>query len=149
MDRTFIMIKPDGVQRGLIGNVIARVERKGLKIVAMKMIHVSSELASDHYAEHLGKPFYEELIRYITSGPVIAMVVTGVDAVHVVRTIVGATDPRNAAPGTIRGDLGMEVSRNIIHASDSDESARREIELFFRESEILPYSKIDEMWLYQ
>ena len=149
MDRTFIMIKPDGVQRGLIGSVISRIEAKGLKVIALKMIRVPSELALVHYAEHEGKPFYESLIRYITSGPVIAMVVTGEDVVNVVRTIVGITDPKKAAPGTIRGDFGMQVSMNIIHASDSNESAQREIGLFFRETEILTYSKIDEMWLYQ
>jgi len=149
MDRTFVMIKPDGVQRGIIGDVIARFERKGLKLVALKMIHVAPELASKHYAEHEGKPFYEGLVQYITSGPAIAMVVAGDDVVSVVRTIVGITDPKKAAPGTIRGDFGMEVSRNIIHASDSDVSALREIQLFFRETEILTYSKIDEMWLYQ
>jgi nucleoside-diphosphate kinase len=149
MDRTFVMIKPDGVQRGLVGDVISRLERKGLKLVAMKTIRVSPQLASAQYGEHVGKPFYEGLIGYITSGPVIAMVVAGEDVVNVVRTVVGITDPKKAAPGTIRGDFGMQVGRNIIHASDSNTSAAREIGLFFDETEILTYTRIDEMWLYE
>jgi len=149
MERTFVMIKPDGVQRSLIGKVIARFEEKGLKVIGLKMIHVSKDLAARHYAEHVGKKFYEELVRYITSGPVVTMVLTGRNAVGVVRTIVGSTNPTEAAPGTLRGDFGMEIGRNIIHASDSNESAVREISLFFTESEIQTYSKIDELWLYQ
>lgn len=149
MERTFVMIKPDGVQRSLVGRIISRFEDKGLKVVALKMQHVSPELASRHYAEHIGKKFYDPLVKYITSGPVIAMVLMGTGAVNVVRNLVGVTNPLNANPGTIRGDFGLEVSRNIIHASDSDTSAQREISLFFNESEIQNYAKINEMWLYE
>jgi len=149
MERTFVMIKPDGVQRGLVGEVIRRLERKGLKIVAMKMMKVSEELATKHYAEHKEKPFFKSLLEYITSGPVVAMVVEGKNAVKVVRTLVGATNPVEASPGTIRGDYGMDIGRNVIHASDSLESAEREISLFFNAEEIIDYSRIDEGWLYE
>ncbi len=149
MERTFVMIKPDGVQRGLIGEVIKRLERKGLKIVAMKMMKVSEELATKHYAEHKEKPFFKSLLEYITSGPVVAMVVEGKNAVKVVRTLVGATNPVEASPGTIRGDYGMDIGRNVIHASDSLESAEREISLFFNAEEIIDYTRIDEDWLYE
>ena len=149
MERTFVMIKPDAVQRGLVGEIIARLERKGLKIVAMKMLHVSRELAQNHYAEHKGKPFFESLVDYITSAPVVAMVVEGKNAVKVVRTLVGATNPQEASPGTIRGDYGMDIGRNVIHASDSLESAEREISLFFKPEEIFDYKRIDEDWLYE
>ncbi len=149
MERTFVMIKPDAVQRGLIGEIIARLERKGLKIVALKMLHVSKDLAENHYAEHKGKSFFENLVDYITSAPVVAMVVEGKNAVKVVRTLVGATNPQEAQPGTIRGDYGMDIGRNVIHASDSLESARREISLFFKSEEIFDYKRIDEDWLYE
>ncbi|MET1123874.1 MAG: nucleoside-diphosphate kinase [Archaeoglobaceae archaeon] len=149
MERTFVMLKPDAVQRGLIGEIIRRIERKGLKIVAMKMLRVDRALAERHYAEHRGKPFFEGLVDYITSSPVVAMVVEGKEAVKVVRTLVGATNPREAAPGTIRGDYGIDVGRNVIHASDSPESAEREINLFFKPDEILEYRRIDEDWLYE
>jgi len=142
------MIKPDGVQRGLVGKVISRFEEKGLKIISQKMIHIDKDLASEHYGEHVGKGFYSELVDFITSGPVVAMVLMGNDAVNVVRTLVGKTNPHQASPGTIRGDFGMDISRNIVHASDSPISAAREISLFFNESEILNYTRIDEMWLY-
>ncbi len=143
------MIKPDAVQRGLIGEIISRLERKGLKIVAMKMLNVSRELAEKHYAEHREKPFFESLVSYITSAPVVAMVVEGKNAVKVVRTLVGATNPQEALPGTIRGDFGMDIGRNVIHASDSLESAEREISLFFKPEEIVEYKRIDEDWLYE
>lgn len=149
MERTFVMIKPDAVQRGLIGEIISRLERKGLKIVAMKMLNVSRELAERHYAEHREKPFFESLVSYITSAPVVAMVVEGKNAVKVVRTLVGATNPQEALPGTIRGDFGMDIGRNVIHASDSLESAEREISLFFKPEEIVEYKRIDEDWLYE
>jgi nucleoside-diphosphate kinase len=149
IEKTFVMIKPDGVQRGIIGEIITRLERKGLKIVAMKMMHISEELASIHYAEHHGKPFFEGLLSYITSGPVVAMVVEGKNAVKVVRTIVGSTNPVEASPGTIRGDFGMDVGRNIIHASDSLTSAEREINLFFKPEEIVRYKKAEEEWIYE
>lgn len=149
MERTFVMIKPDAVQRGLIGKIISRLEKKGLKIVAMKMLSVSKELAERHYAEHREKPFFENLVSYITSAPVVAMVVEGKNAVKVVRTLVGATNPQEALPGTIRGDFGMDIGRNVIHASDSLESAEREISLFFKPEEIVEYRRIDEDWLYE
>lgn len=149
MERTFVMIKPDGVQRGFIGEVISRLERKGLKIVAMKMIEISKELAMQHYAEHREKPFFDGLISYITSGPVVAMVVEGKNAVKVVRNLVGSTNPVEANPGTIRGDYGMDVGRNIVHASDSLNSAEREINLFFKPEEILEYTKAEEIWVYE
>lgn len=149
MEKTFVMIKPDGVQRGLIGEIISRIERKGLKIVAMKMLRISKELAKKHYAEHQGKPFFDSLISYITSGPVVAMVIEGKEAVKVVRSLVGKTNPIEASPGTIRGDYAMDVGRNVIHASDSIESANREIALFFNENEIIEYKKFDEEWIYE
>ena len=149
MERTFVMVKPDGVQRGLIGEVISRLERKGLKIVAMKMLWIKRELAENHYAEHREKPFFSALVDYITSGPVVAMVVEGRNAVKVVRNLVGATNPVEAAVGTIRGDFGLDVGRNIVHASDSLQSADREISLFFDEKEIVEYERADESWIYE
>jgi nucleoside-diphosphate kinase len=143
------MLKPDAVQRGLIGEIISRFEKKGLKIVAMKMLKVDKALAEEHYAEHREKPFFQSLVDYITSGPVVAMVVEGKNAIKIVRTLVGATNPAEALPGTIRGDYGLEVGRNVIHASDSPESAEREISLFFKPDEILEYKRIDEDWLYE
>ncbi|WP_290899807.1 nucleoside-diphosphate kinase [Ferroglobus sp.] len=149
MERTFVMVKPDGVKRGLIGEVIKRIEQKGLKIVAMKMIEVSKELAEKHYAEHKEKPFFQNLISYITSGPVVAMVVEGKEAVKVMRNLVGKTNPIEASPGTIRGDFAMDIGRNVVHASDSIESAEREISLFFSKEEILSYERADEKWIYE
>ncbi|RUM33918.1 MAG: nucleoside-diphosphate kinase [Archaeoglobus sp.] len=149
MERTFVMIKPDGVQRGLVGEVISRIEKKGLKIVAMKMLWIEEDLAREHYTEHSEKPFFQALVDYITSGPVVAMVVEGKEAVKVVRTLVGATNPVEALPGTIRGDFGMDIGRNVVHASDSLESAEREISLFFSADEIVEYSKSGEEWLYE
>ncbi|MCK4757598.1 MAG: nucleoside-diphosphate kinase, partial [Thermoplasmata archaeon] len=131
MERTFVMIKPDGVQRCLVGQVIQKFERKGFKLIGLKLMTISPELAAEHYGEHVGKPFYDKLMTYITSGPVAAMVVEGKEAVSAVRTMVGKTNPLEAAPGTIRGDLGLETGRNLIHASDSLPSAEREISLFF------------------
>ena len=149
MERTFVMVKPDGVHRGFIGEIISRLERKGLKIVGMKMIKISTELAKEHYAEHKGKPFFNNLVDFITSGPVVAMVVEGKNAIKVVRNLVGATNPAEAAPGTIRGDFGLDVGRNIVHASDSPSSAEREISLFFKPEEIVEYEKVDEKWIYE
>jgi len=143
------MVKPDGVQRGIAGQVISRFEAKGLKLVAAKLMTIDSELAAKHYGEHRGKPFYEKLVKFITSGPVLAMVWEGEDAISVVRTLVGKTNPKEAGPGTIRGDYGMTTGRNIIHASDSQASAEREINLFFSEKEIQEYTRIDETWLYE
>jgi nucleoside-diphosphate kinase len=149
MERSFLMVKPDGVARGLVGEVISRVERRGLKIVAMKMLRIERELAEQHYGEHRDKPFFSSLISYITSGPVVAMVVEGKDAIKVLRTMIGATNPTEAAPGTIRGDFALEVGRNVVHASDSPASAEREISLFFDESEIMSYSRAGEEWVYE
>jgi nucleoside-diphosphate kinase len=149
MERTFVMIKPDGVQRGIIGQVVQRFEGKGLKMVGAKLMRIDEELASKHYGEHVGKPFYESLVRFITSGPVLAMVWEGQDAIGIVRTVVGKTNPANAGPGTIRGDFGMDTGRNIIHASDSPTSAEREINLFFQKNEVLDYTRIDEVWVYE
>lgn len=149
MERTFVMVKPDGVQRGLVGEVVSRIERKGLKLVAMKMLWIDKPLAENHYAEHKEKPFFSNLVDYITSGPVVAMVVEGRNAIKVVRNLVGATNPVEAAVGTIRGDFGLDVGRNIVHASDSPQSAEREISLFFKEEEIMNYDRIDEHWIYE
>lgn len=149
LERTFIMIKPDGVMRALMGEVISRIERKGLRIAAMKMMHLPRTLAERHYAEHQGKPFYTSLLDYITSGPVVAMVVEGEDAIETMRALVGQTDPGRADPGTIRFDLALEIGRNIVHASDGPESAAREIPLFFREDEILGYRRADHTWLHE
>jgi len=143
------MIKPDGVQRGLAGKIIKRIEEKGFKIVAMKLTALSVETAKTHYAEHLGKKFYEDLVEFITSGPSFALVVEGKGAVAAMRKMNGATNPAEAAPGTIRGDFGIETGRNVVHGSDSAESAAREIALHFRPSEILDYKRIDEPWIYE
>lgn len=135
-ERTFVAIKPDGVKRGFIGKIIERFENKGFKIVAMKLLQVTPELASKHYAEHQGKPFYNRLVHYITSGPIVAMVIEGYEAIQSVRHIVGATDPQKADVGTIRADFAQVMEYNIIHASDSTESAAREIGLYFKPEEI-------------
>ena len=148
-EQTFLMVKPDGVQRGLVGNVISRLESRGLKLVAMKMMEITPELASTHYAEHKGKPFYNGLIEFIISAPVVAMIWEGDDAVSMVRTMIGTTDPRNAAPGTIRGDLAVFTGKNIVHGSDSGESAAREIGLFFSEEELCSYNIAAESCLYE
>lgn len=147
-ERTFIMVKPDGVQRSLIGEVLSRLERKGLQLVGLKLMQISPELASKHYREHLGKPFYDSLIAFITSAPVAAMVWEGDDAVSVARTLIGATDPQKAAPGTIRGDLAVFTGNNIVHGSDSPESAQREIVLFFEAAEICEYRATRDTWVY-
>lgn len=149
MEKTFVMVKPDGIQRGLTGEVIKRLESKGLKLVGMKMLQVSNELAKEHYAEHSDKPFYDDLVNYITSSPVVAMVFEGKNAIGIVRTLVGATNPIEASPGTIRGDFGLEIGRNIVHASDSAQSVEREINLFFNQQEIFDYTRIDEPWIYE
>jgi nucleoside-diphosphate kinase len=137
VQRTFVMIKPDGVRRGLIGDIISRFERRGMKIVAMKMVKMDRALAERLYEEHKGKSFFEELISYVTSGPVVAMVIEADEAVSVVRKMIGATDPKEALPGTIRGDYALSKAENVIHASDSPEKASREISIFFKENEII------------
>ncbi|MEM0342854.1 MAG: nucleoside-diphosphate kinase [Thermoplasmata archaeon] len=149
IEKTFVMIKPDGVQRGLVGRIIQRFEERGLKICAMKMMRIPRELSERHYAEHKGKAFYEPLLSYITSGPVVCMVLEGENAVAAVRTMMGKTNPQDAAPGTIRADFAQATGRNIVHGSDSPESAKREIQLFFNDYEIQKYDKIDEAWLFE
>ncbi len=149
MERTFLMIKPDAVQRNLIGEVVSRLERKGLKLVAAKLFQASEELAKEHYAEHVEKPFFNDLVSFITSGPVFAMVVEGKNVVEVTRTLVGETNPTKAAPGTIRGDYGIDLGRNIIHGSDSNESAEREIGLWFDQSQLNDYKLNNENWVYE
>ena len=149
MERTFVMVKPDGVQRGLIGKIVQRIEEKGFKILAMKLTLMPVEKAREHYAEHAGKKFYQDLVDFITSGPSVSMVVEGRGAIAAMRKINGATNPGEAAAGTIRGDFGIETGRNVVHGSDSPASAAREIALHFNESELQSYRRIDEAWLYE
>lgn len=149
MERTFLMIKPDAVQRNLIGEIVSRIERKGLKMVGGKFLIASKNLVEEHYAEHKGKPFYDKLVSFLTSGPVFAMVIEGEDAVAVSRHIIGKTNPTEATPGSIRGDYGLTLGRNIIHGSDSVESAQREINLWFKEEEIFDYKAVRDNWLYE
>jgi nucleoside-diphosphate kinase len=146
-EQTFAMIKPDAVQRGFIGEIINRLEKKGIKIVAMKLIAVDRKQAEKHYVVHKGKPFFESTVKYITSSPVVAMVLEGVNVIEMVRGMTGATDPQKAAMGTIRGDYGQFIGRNIIHASDGKETASFEINLWFSPEEIADYRRIDEEWL--
>ncbi|MDI3540863.1 Nucleoside diphosphate kinase [Koleobacter methoxysyntrophicus] len=134
METTFVMIKPDGVKRRIVGEIIHRLEKKGLEIVDIKLLNLSKELAEEHYSEHKGKEFFDQLIEYITSGPVIAMVVKGNNAIQAVRQLMGNTDPIKAAPGTIRGDYGLTIRENLVHGSDSLESSKREISLFFNKN---------------
>ena len=142
-----MLVKPDGVQRGLIGTVIGRIESKGLKIAGLKLIHVSEELAKEHYGEHVGRPFFGDLVSFITSSPVVALAVEGDNAVSVVRTLMGGTNPQEADPGTIRGDFGMTIGMNLVHGSDSAESAERELNLFFDKNEILDYVREIDAWI--
>lgn len=144
-EQTLVIIKPDGVQRGLVGEIMSRLERRGLKIEALRLQVVDGELAQRHYAEHEGKPFYEGLVRYIGSGPSVTMVLGGPEAIAVTRSTVGATRPVDATPGTIRGDFGLMVGRNLIHASDSSESAKREIGLFFGD-DLIVYQREIDVW---
>ncbi|MEN8097957.1 MAG: nucleoside-diphosphate kinase [Chloroflexota bacterium] len=147
MERTLIIVKPDGVQRGLIGPVITRFENRGLKLVALKFMQITPELASRHYAVHKGKSFYEPLIEYITSGPVAVMVLEGPDAILAARNTMGSTRPVEALPGTIRGDFGMQVGRNIVHGSDGPETAAFEIDLFFSNDELVNWEQSVERWI--
>jgi len=149
MERTLVIIKPDGVQRGLIGEIIGRLERRGLKIVAMKMIQMDETLARRHYGIHEGKPFFERLIHYITSAPVVVLVVEGRKAIEVVRKMMGATDPAKAEPGTIRADYAMEVNFNLVHGSDGPQTAQDEINLFFEPNELLSWERELDRWLYE
>ena len=146
MERTFVMLKPDAVQRGLIGEIIARFERRGLKIVAMKFMHVPRSLAEEHYAVHKERPFYAGLIEYITSGPVVAMVLEGPNAIKAARATMGATNPLDAAPGTIRADFGLEIGRNLVHGSDGPETAAFEIGLWFGD-EIPGWERDADRWI--
>lgn len=148
MERTFTMIKPDGVQKGLIGDIIGRIEHKGFKLLGLKIMIISPELAQKHYAEHQDKPFFGELVDFITSGPVVAMVWEGPGVIATMRTLMGKTNPAEALPGTIRGDLAISTAQNIIHGSDSPESANREINLFFRPDEILDYQRDMDKWAF-
>jgi nucleoside-diphosphate kinase len=148
MERTLVLIKPDAIQRGLAGEIISRLERRGLRIVAMKMMRLDQSLAHRHYAEHREKPFFPSLVRFITSAPLIACVMEGPHAIEVVRQTMGATDPKKAAPGTIRGDLGLDITHNLIHGSDSPQTAQREIALFFQEDEILSYERDIDRWAF-
>ncbi|MGA8303028.1 MAG: nucleoside-diphosphate kinase [Thermoplasmata archaeon] len=144
LERTLVLVKPDGVKRGLVGEIIGRFEQKGLKIVAAKTLHVTPEHAQRHYAEHQGKPFYPSLIQHITSGPVVVLALEGRSAIAVVRLLTGATNPQTAAPGTVRGDLALGITANLLHASDSAESAARELPLYFTPEEFLSYSRTGE-----
>lgn len=149
MERTFLAIKPDAVQRGLIGEVISRLERKGFKLAGMKFMLVTPELAKKHYGEHEGKPFFNGLIDYITSAPIVAMVWEGKEVVSAMRKIMGATNPAASDVGTIRGDLGIDLGRNVIHGSDSTESAQREISLFFKPEELVEWTRTTDSWIYE
>jgi nucleoside-diphosphate kinase len=148
MEKTFLMVKPDGVQRNLVGEVVNRFERKGFKLVGAKLMQISDELASEHYGEHKERPFFGELVDFITSGPVFAMVWEGENVIKTAREMMGKTNPAEAAPGTIRGDFGVTVGKNVIHGSDSPESAEREINLFFDQKELVSYDKQDNAWIY-
>jgi nucleoside-diphosphate kinase len=149
MERTLVIVKPDGVQRGLIGPILTRLERRGLRFAAMKLMQITPELAARHYAIHKGKPFYEPLIDFITSGPVVVAVIEGKDAINIVRKTMGATNPAQAEPGTIRADFGLEIGRNLVHGSDGPDTAAYEIPLFFREEEILSYERAVDGWLHE
>ncbi|MDO9535461.1 MAG: nucleoside-diphosphate kinase [Bacillota bacterium] len=148
MEKTFTMLKPDAVQRNLTGEIISRFEKRGLKLAALKMLLISREMAEEHYGEHKGKKFFDDLVSFITSGPVVAMVWEGQNAVQLVRKMLGSTDPQEALPGTVRGDYALFTGNNMIHGSDSLESAAREISLFFVEKDIITYKKDMDIWVY-
>jgi len=147
VERTLVIVKPDGVQRGLIGEILSRLERRGLKLIGMKFMQITPELASRHYAVHKGKPFYEPLVAYITSSPVVVMVWEGKKAIETVRKTMGATNPANAEPGTIRADYAVEIGRNLVHGSDGPETAAFEVPLFFREDELVSWTREVERWI--
>lgn len=149
MERTLIIVKPEGVQRGLVGNIITRLEQRGLKLVGLKLLHITPELAEKHYGVHKGKPFFEGLVKHITSSPVVVGVVEGPRAITVVRTTMGATNAAEAIPGTIRGDYALEIGFNIIHGSDAPETAQQEINLFFRPEELVDYKLAAAQWVYE
>ncbi|MBG9655996.1 nucleoside-diphosphate kinase [Cytobacillus firmus] len=147
MERTFLMVKPDGVQRNLIGEIVSSFEKKGFQLVGGKLMSISQELAEEHYGEHKERPFFGELVDFITSGPVFAMVWEGENVIATARQMMGSTNPKDAAPGTIRGDFGITVGKNVIHGSDSPVSAEREIGLFFKEEEKVEYKKLMNDWI--
>ena len=147
MERTLVLVKPDGVQRGLIGTVIKRFEDKGLQIAGLKLMHVTEDLAREHYKEHVGKPFFDGLLNFITSSPVAAIAVDGEGAIAIVRNMMGETNPAKAAPGTIRGDFGVDFGLNIVHGSDGLESAERELALFFDRNELIDYDRAIQAWI--
>jgi nucleoside-diphosphate kinase len=149
VERTFLAVKPDGVQRGLVGEIIGRLEAKGFTLVGLKLMNVSKELAEQHYGEHKEKPFFPGLVQFITSGPVVAMVWEGKGVVASARKMIGATNPLNSEPGTIRGDFGVDVGRNIIHGSDAVETAQREIALWFQASELAAWEPATKSWIYE
>ncbi len=147
MERTLVLVKPDGVQRGLIGEVINRLERRGLKLVGMKLMQVDTSLAREHYGEHVDRPFFGGLVDFITSSPVVAMAWEADNVVEAVRNTMGQTNPTTSPPGTIRGDLGLDIGRNLVHGSDSPESAERELALFFNSGELLDYARANDPWV--
>ncbi len=149
MERSLVIFKPDAVQRGLTGPILGRLEQRGLKFAGLKMIQIDEALARKHYAIHEGKPFFAELVRYITSGPVIVAAVTGKGVIQMIRNTVGATNPANAAPGTIRGDFAVEIGRNLIHASDSPENGEKEVSLFFQPNELVEWTRSVDPWVYE
>ena len=148
METSLVLIKPDAVQRGLAGEIISRLEEKGLKIIAMKMLHMDKDLAQRHYAIHKGKAFFNDLVDFITSSPLIAIVFQGKNAVEIIRQLMGETDPAKAKPGTIRGDFGIDIGHNLVHGSDSLENASKEIDLFFSAEEIFNYNRELDTWIY-
>jgi len=149
LERTLVIVKPDGVQRALVGTILSRLEARGLKLVGLKLVQVSQVLAEQHYAEHAGKGFYAGLLQYITSAPVVVMCVEGTSAVQMVRNTVGATNPLNAAPGTIRADLATDIGRNLIHASDAPATAERELALWFKPEELTAYARETDRWIFE
>ena len=146
-ERTLVLVKPDGVQRGLTGEIVRRLERTGLQIIGMKLMMISDDLASRHYAEHAEKPFYRGLVSFITSSPVVALALEGPSAISTIRKVMGVTDPADAAPGSIRGDLGIDMGRNLIHGSANSEDAAREVTLFFDDSELISYDRATQPWI--
>ncbi|MFN8615542.1 MAG: nucleoside-diphosphate kinase [Dehalococcoidia bacterium] len=149
VERTLFLVKPDAVQRGLAGEIIKRLESRGLKIVGLKLMQVSRATAEKHYGEHKGKPFFEGLVSFITSSPIVAVVFEGTNAIEIVRATNGATNPLKAAPGTVRADFGLEMGRNLVHASDSPQSAAREIKIFFKPAEIIDWKRDTDAWIYE
>jgi nucleoside-diphosphate kinase len=149
MERTLVIVKPDAMQRGLAGEILSRFERRGLKVVGLKLMRIDQALANSHYGEHMGKPFFDGLVQFITASPVIVAVLEGTNAIDAVRSTMGPTNPTAAGPGTIRGDLALELGRNMVHGSDSPDSARREIELFFKPDELLDYPRALDTWIFE